>query len=190
MSARGPRTLPVVFLGAAAIVAVLALPLEAAAAQDQLVPAQDETSLLGAARAQGGGDLEPRPVASEGMLAGPNARLHLAHFARQGGTPSAWNRPSIADTLPDSAATLANAGRRKRQGLSPCRLGRAVLWRLYLADCRRTQRRGRRRDRHCARRPTAAPKSNPLRLRPQCHPAVRPAFGSVRHARIALFFFD
>src|SRR6202034_1095955 len=103
---RGPRTLPVVFLGAAAIVAVLALPLEAAAAQDQLVPAQDETSLLGAARAQGA------VIWSHGRSLQKECSLvptpdYISAFRAAGWDTFRLNRPSIIDTLPDSAATLA-----------------------------------------------------------------------------------
>jgi hypothetical protein len=47
-----------------------------AAAQAQLVPAQDASSLLGAQAGPRRSDLEPRSVARTGGLAGPDARIH------------------------------------------------------------------------------------------------------------------
>jgi len=53
MWAHSPSTFCVAFLCVAAAVVTAAFPGEAAALEDQLVPAQDEAVLLGAARAHG-----------------------------------------------------------------------------------------------------------------------------------------
>ena len=59
----------------AAVIAVATLSPELGAAQAQLVPAQDASSLLGAQAGPRRSDLEPRSVARTGGLAGPDARI-------------------------------------------------------------------------------------------------------------------
>src|ERR1700752_2888247 len=107
MLARSPCTICVAFLWmAAAVVIAATFPVEAAAAQDQLVPAQDQASLLGAARARGA------VIWSHGRSLQKECSLvptpdYISAFRAAGWDTFRLNRPSIIDTLPDSAATLA-----------------------------------------------------------------------------------
>src|SRR3984957_21345741 len=116
MLPRSSRTLSVVFFGVVVIVAALAFPLDAAAAQDQVVPAQDEASLLGGERAQGA------VIWSHGRSLQKECSLvptpdYIAAFRAAGWDTFRLNRPSIADTLAESAAALAGeAERLKYQG--------------------------------------------------------------------------
>src|SRR5271156_639358 len=107
MLARSPCTFCVAFLCmVAAVVTAGAFPVAAAAAQDQLVPAQDEASLLGAARAQG------VVIWSHGRSLQKECSLvptpdYISAFHAAGWDTFRLNRPSTIDTLPDSAAVLA-----------------------------------------------------------------------------------
>jgi pimeloyl-ACP methyl ester carboxylesterase len=96
-----PRALLVACLCIAAT-----LPPETAAAQAQLVPAQDAASLLGGERAQGA------VVWSHGRSLRKECSLvptpdYIGAFRAAGWDTFRLNRPSIADTLPESAAALA-----------------------------------------------------------------------------------
>jgi hypothetical protein len=107
MLARSPFTFGVAFLCmAAAVVTAGPLSVQATAAQDQLVPAQDKASLLGAARAQGA------VVWSHGRSLQKECSLaptpdYISAFRAAGWDTFRLNRPSVIDNLPDSAATLA-----------------------------------------------------------------------------------
>ena len=107
MLARSPCTSYVAFsCMVAAIITVMGLPLNAAAAQDMLVPAQDEASLLGGERAQGA------VIWSHGRSLQKECSLvptpdYISAFRAAGWDTFRLNRPSVIDNLPDSAATLA-----------------------------------------------------------------------------------
>jgi pimeloyl-ACP methyl ester carboxylesterase len=90
----------------AAAVAAATLPLETAAMQAELVPAQDAASLLGGERAQGAVIWSHgRSLQQEGSLV-PTPE-YIGAFRAAGWDTFRLNRPSIADTLPESAAALA-----------------------------------------------------------------------------------
>jgi pimeloyl-ACP methyl ester carboxylesterase len=88
------------------VVAAAILPLEPAAAQTQLVPAQDNASLLGGDQAQGA------VIWSHGRSLQKECSLvptpdYIGVFRAAGWDTFRLNRPSIADTLSASAAALA-----------------------------------------------------------------------------------
>jgi pimeloyl-ACP methyl ester carboxylesterase len=100
------------------VVAALApgIPLPTAAAQNQLVPAQEAASLLGVEHAQGA------VIWSHGRSLQKECSLvptpdYIAAFRVAGWDTFRLNRPSVTDTLPDSASALASeAEALKRQG--------------------------------------------------------------------------
>src|ERR1700742_2611417 len=106
MFARSPSTFCVAFLCMAAAVTAAVLSAQAAAGQDQLVPAQNEASLLGAARAQGAVIWSHgRSLQKEcSMVPTPD---YISAFHVAGWDTYRLNRPSIIDNLQDSAAMLA-----------------------------------------------------------------------------------
>jgi pimeloyl-ACP methyl ester carboxylesterase len=88
------------------VVAAAILPLEPAAAQTQLVPAQDNASLLGGDQAQGA------VIWSHGRSLQKECSLvptpdYIGVFRAAGWDTFRLNRPSIADTLSASAVALA-----------------------------------------------------------------------------------
>ena len=90
----------------AAVIAAAALSLEMSAAQAQLVPAQDAASLVGAKREQGA------VIWSHGRSLEQEASLdptpeYIGAFRAAGWDTFRLNRPSITDTLTESAAALA-----------------------------------------------------------------------------------
>jgi pimeloyl-ACP methyl ester carboxylesterase len=91
---------------AAAIVTAEAFPGEASTAQGQLVPVQDEASVLGASRAQGAVIWSHgRSLQKEcSMVPTPD---YISAFSAAGWDTFRLNRPSIIDNLSDSATTLA-----------------------------------------------------------------------------------
>ena len=188
MLSRSSRTLSVVFLGVAAIVTALALPLEAAAAQDQLVPARDEASLLGGERAQGA------VIWSHGRSLQTECSLvptpdYISAFRAAGWDTFRLNRPSSIDTLPDSAAALASeAEGLKRRGyrrvvLAGQSFGAFIS--LIAADHSDAV------DAVIATAPAAygSAQSNPFGYGLNAT-RLYDLLGAVRHARVALFFFD
>jgi pimeloyl-ACP methyl ester carboxylesterase len=105
MLPRSPRTLLVPFLYMAVVIAAGALPIETAAAQVQLVPAQDVASLLGGGRAQGA------VIWSHGRSLQKECSLvptpdYIGAFRAAGWDTFRVNRPSITDTLSESASAL------------------------------------------------------------------------------------
>jgi len=116
MLLRSPRTLVVPFLSMAAVIAAAALPIETAAAQAQLVPAQDAASLIGGGRAQGA------VIWSHGRSLQKECSLvptpdYISAFRAAGWDTFRLNRPSITDTLSESAGALAGeADALKRRG--------------------------------------------------------------------------
>src|ERR1700722_15189500 len=106
MSPRFSCTLLSAFLSTATIVAATAFPLETVVAQVTLVPAQDTASLLGGGRARGA------VIWSHGRSLQKECSLvptpdYIAAFRAAGWDTFRLNRPSIADTLAESAAALA-----------------------------------------------------------------------------------
>jgi pimeloyl-ACP methyl ester carboxylesterase len=90
------------------VVAAAPLSREAAAAHAELVPAQDTASLLGGGRAQGA------VIWSHGRSLQKECDLaptpdYIGAFRAAGWDTFRLNRPSIVDTLQDSAAALAGA---------------------------------------------------------------------------------
>jgi pimeloyl-ACP methyl ester carboxylesterase len=188
MLPRSSRTLSVVFFGVVVIVAALAFPLDAAAAQDQLVPAQDEASLLGGERAQGA------VIWSHGRSLQKECSLvptpdYISAFRAAGWDTFRLNRPSIIDTLPDSAAMLAD----EAEGLKHRGYRRVVLAgqsfgafiSLIAADHSDAV------DAVIATAPAAygSAQSNPFGYGLNAT-RLYDLLGAVRHARVALFFFD
>jgi len=189
MLARSPCTFCVAFLCmVAAAVTAAAFPVEAAAAQDQLVPAQDEASLLGAERAHGA------VIWSHGRSLQKECSLvptpdYISAFRAAGWDTFRLNRPSIIDTLPDSAATLAG----EAEGLKHRGYRRVVLAgqsfgafiSLIAAD------RSDAVDAVIATAPAAygSAQSNPWGYSLNAT-RLYDLLGTVRHARVALFFFD
>src|ERR1700722_3552597 len=116
MSPRFFCTLLSAFLSTVTIVAATAFPPEAAGAQAVLVPAQDTASLLGGGRGRGA------EIWSHGRSLQKECSLvptpdYIAAFRAAGWDTFRLNRPSIADTLAESAAALAGeAERLKYQG--------------------------------------------------------------------------
>src|ERR1700675_3445075 len=107
MLLRSPRTLVVPFLYMAAVIAAVALPIETAAAQTALVPAQDAASLLGGERAQGA------VIWSHGRSLQKECALaptpdYIGGFRTAGWDTFRLNRPRSADTQAASGAALAD----------------------------------------------------------------------------------
>jgi pimeloyl-ACP methyl ester carboxylesterase len=187
MFPRCPRTVCVAVLCVVAAVATAgAFPVEAAA--DQLVPAQDEASLLGGERAQGA------VIWSHGRSLQKECSLvptpdYISAFRAAGWDTFRLNRPSIIDTLPDSAATLA----RQAEGLKQRGYRRVVLAgqsfgafiSLIAADNSDAV------DAVIATAPAAygSAQSNPFGYGLNAT-RLYDLLGSVRRARVALFFFD
>jgi len=97
------------------VVVAAILPLEPAAAQTQLVPAQDNASLLGGDRAQGA------VIWSHGRSLQKKCSLvptpdYIGVFRAAGWDTFRLNRPSIADTLSASAAALAGEAEALKHG--------------------------------------------------------------------------
>jgi pimeloyl-ACP methyl ester carboxylesterase len=100
------RIIPVGSFCIAAFVAATALPLATAAAQAELVPAQDAAGLIGGERAQGAVIWSHgRSLQNECALA-PTPD-YIGAFRQAGWDTFRLNRPSIADALPESATALA-----------------------------------------------------------------------------------
>jgi pimeloyl-ACP methyl ester carboxylesterase len=107
MLPRFPPTLLVASCCMGMVVAAAILPLEPAAAQTQLVPAQDNASLLGGDQAQGA------VIWSHGRSLQKECSLvptpdYIGVFRAAGWDTFRLNRPSIVDTLSTSAAALAD----------------------------------------------------------------------------------
>jgi pimeloyl-ACP methyl ester carboxylesterase len=189
MLARSLCTFRVAFLCMmAAAVTAAAFPVEAAAAQDQLVPAQDEAILLGAARAQGA------VIWSHGRSLQKECSLvptpdYISAFRAAGWDTFRLNRPSIIDTLPDSAATLA----REAEGLKHRGYRRVVLAGQSFGGFISLIAAGRSDavDAVIATAPAAYgnAQSNPFGYGLNAT-RLYDLLGAVRHARVALFFFD
>jgi pimeloyl-ACP methyl ester carboxylesterase len=189
MLARSPCTVCVAFICmATAVVIASAFPVEAAAAQDQLVPAQDEASLLGAARAQGA------VIWSHGRSLQKECSLvptpdYISAFRAAGWDIFRLNRPSIIDTLPDSAATLA----REAEGLKYKGYRRVALAGQSFGGFISLIAAGRSDavDAVIATAPAAygSAQSNPFGYGLNAT-RLYDLLGAVRHARVALFFFD
>jgi pimeloyl-ACP methyl ester carboxylesterase len=189
MLARSPCTFCVAFFSmVATVVTAAAFPVEAAAAQDQLVPAQDETSLLGAARAQGA------VIWSHGRSLQKECSLvptpdYISAFRAAGWDTFRLNRPSIIDTLPDSAAMLA----REAEGLKHRGYRRVVLAGQSFGGFISLIAAGRSDavDAVIATAPAAygSAQSNPFGYGLNAT-RLYDLLGAVRHARVALFFFD
>jgi len=106
MLLRSPRILLVASLSLAAIVAAAALPLGGAAAQTRLVPAEAAASLLGGGQARGA------VIWSHGRSLQKECSLvptpdYIGAFRAAGWDTFRLNRPSITDTLSESAGALA-----------------------------------------------------------------------------------
>jgi pimeloyl-ACP methyl ester carboxylesterase len=189
MLARSPCTSCVVFLRmVAAVVTAASLPVEAAAAQDQLVPAQNEAIVLGAARAQGA------VIWSHGRSLQKECSLvptpdYISAFRAAGWDTFRLNRPSIIDTLQDSAAALA----REAEGLKHRGYRRVVLAGQSFGGFISLIAAGRSDavDAVIATAPAAygSVQSNPWGYGLNAT-GLYDLLGAVRHARVALFFFD
>src|ERR1700676_4571257 len=108
MLSHSPRTTLVAALSMGALVAAAALPIAAAAAQVELVPAQDAASLIGGERAQGAVIWSHgRSLRTECSQA-PTPD-YIGAFREAGWDTFRLNRPSVVDTLTDSAATLSES---------------------------------------------------------------------------------
>jgi pimeloyl-ACP methyl ester carboxylesterase len=189
MLARSRCTFCLAFLCiVAAAVTASAIPIEAAGAQDQLVPAQDEASLLGAARAQGAVIWSHgRSLQSEcSLVPTPD---YISAFRTAGWDVFRLNRPSIIDTLPDSAAALA----REAEGLKQRGYRRVVLAGQSFGGFISLIAAGRSDavDAVIATAPAAygSAESNPFAYGLNAT-RLYDLLGAVRHARVALFFFD
>jgi pimeloyl-ACP methyl ester carboxylesterase len=90
----------------AAVIAAAALSLEMSAAQAQLVPAQDAASLVGAKRAQGAVIWSHGRSLEQEVSLDPTPE-YIGAFRAAGWDTFRPNRPSITDTLTESAAALA-----------------------------------------------------------------------------------
>lgn len=189
MLARSPTTSCVAFsCMVAAIITALGLPFDAAAAQDQLVPAQDEASLLGGERAQGA------VIWSHGRSLQKECSLvptpdYISAFRAAGWDTFRLNHPSIIDTLPDSAATLVG----EAEGLKHRGYRRVVLAGQSFGAFISLIAAGRSDsvDAVIATAPAAygSAQSNPFGYGRNAT-RLYDLLGTVRHARVALFFFD
>jgi pimeloyl-ACP methyl ester carboxylesterase len=157
-------------------------------AQDQLVPAQDEASLLGAAQAQGA------VVWSHGRSLQKECSLaptpdYISAFRAAGWDTFRLNRPSIIDNLPDSAATLAQeAEDLKHRGYRGVVLaGQSFGGFISLIAAGRSAAV----DAVIATAPAAcgSGQSNPWGCGLNAS-RLYDLLGAVQHARVALFFFD
>jgi pimeloyl-ACP methyl ester carboxylesterase len=189
MLARSHCTFCLVFLSmVATAVTTASFPVAAAAAQDQLVPAQDEASLLGTARAQGA------VIWSHGRSLQKECSLvptpdYISAFRAAGWDTFRLNRPSIIDTLPDSAATLAQ----EAEGLKHRGYRRVVLAGQSFGGFISLIAAGRSDaiDAVIATAPAAygSAQSNPFGYGLNAT-RLYDLLGAIRHARVALFFFD
>jgi len=169
---------------------VMAAPLsfKTAAAQDQLVPAQDAASLLGGERAQGA------VIWSHGRSLQKECSLvptpdYISAFRAAGWDTFRLNRPSIIDTLPDSAAVLAGAA----EGLKQRGYRRIVLAGQSFGAFISLIAAGRSDaiDAVIGTAPAAygSAESNPAGYA-QNATRLYQLLGTVRRARVALFFFE
>jgi pimeloyl-ACP methyl ester carboxylesterase len=189
MLARSPCAFCFAFLCvAAAVVTAAALSVQTAAAQDQLVPAQNEASLLGAALAQGA------VIWSHGRSLQKECSLapmpeYISAFRAVGWDTFRLNRPRIIDNLPDSAATLAQeAEDLKHRGYRRVVLaGQSFGGFIALIAAGRSDAV----DAVIATAPAAygSAQSNPFGYSLNAA-RLYDLLGAVRHARVALFFFD
>ncbi|SRR6266851_1364484 len=101
-----PRTFLVACLYMSAILTAAALPLETAAAQTRLVPAQDAASLLGGGRANGAVIWSHGRSLQKECSQAPTPD-YIGAFRAAGWDTFRLNRPSITDTMPESARALA-----------------------------------------------------------------------------------
>jgi pimeloyl-ACP methyl ester carboxylesterase len=172
----------------AAALAVAVFPVEAASAQDQLVPAQEEASLLGATRAQGA------VIWSHGRSLQKECSLvptpdYISAFRAAGWDTFRLNRPSVIDTLPDSAAVLAG----EAEGLKHRGYRRVILAGQSFGAFISLIAAGRSDavDGVIATAPAAygSAQSNPFGYGLNAT-RLYDLLGSVRHARVALFFFE
>jgi len=189
MLAPSPCTFCVAFLCmAAAVVTATASSAQAAAAQYQLVPAQNEPSLLGAARAQGA------VIWSHGRSLQKECSLvptpdYISAFRAAGWDTFRLNRPSIIDNLPDSAAALAQ----EAEGLKHRGYRRVILAGQSFGGFISLIAAGRSDavDAVIATAPAAygSGQSNPSSYGLNAT-RLYDLLGAIRHARVALFFFD
>ena len=172
----------------AAIVAAAPQSMGPAAAQTELVPAQDAASLLGGERAQGAVIWSHgRSLQKECALA-PTPE-YIGGFRTAGWDTFRLNRPRIADTQPASGAALAEAAEAlKHQGYRRVVLaGQSFGAFISLIAAARSEAV----DAMIATAPAAygSAESNPGGFA-QNATALYELLGAVRHARIALFFFE
>ena len=188
MSPRFSCTLLSAFLSTATIVAATAFPLETVVAQVTLVPAQDTASLLGGGRARGA------VIWSHGRSLQKECSLvptpdYIAAFRAAGWDTFRLNRPSIADTLAESAAALAGeAERLKYQGYRRVVVaGQSFGAFISLIAAGRSDAI----DAVIATAPAAygSSQSNPQGYGLNAT-RLYDLLGNVRHARVALFFFE
>ena len=188
MSPRFFCTLLSAFLSTVTIVAATAFPPEAAGAQAVLVPAQDTASLLGGGRARGA------VIWSHGRSLQKECSLvptpdYIAAFRAAGWDTFRLNRPSIADTLAESAAALAGeAERLKYQGYRRVVVaGQSFGAFISLIAAGRSDAI----DAVIATAPAAygSSQSNPQGYGLNAT-RLYDLLGNVRHARVALFFFE
>jgi pimeloyl-ACP methyl ester carboxylesterase len=106
MLSNSPRVILVAACCMAALVAAAALPLDSAAAQTELVPAQDAARLTGGERAQGAVIWSHGRSLQKECAQAPTPD-YIGAFREAGWDTFRLNRASIADTLPESAAALA-----------------------------------------------------------------------------------
>ena len=172
----------------AVFVAATVLPRETAAAQPEFVPAQDAAGLLGGERAQGAVIWSHgRSLRTECSQA-PTPD-YIGAFREAGWDTFRLNRPSIADTLPESAAALAGeAEALKHKGYRRVVLaGQSFGAFISLIAAGHTVAV----DGVIGTAPAAygSAQSNPLGYGLN---AIRlyDLLGAVRHARVALFFFE
>jgi pimeloyl-ACP methyl ester carboxylesterase len=188
MSPRFLSTLLSAFLSTAAIVAATAFPTETAAAQDILAPAQDTASLLGGIRAQGA------VIWSHGRSLQKECSLvptpdYIAAFRAAGWDTFRLNRPSVADTLAQSAAALAGAaeGLKHRGYRHVVVAGQSFGAFISLIAAGRS-------DAIDAVIATAPAAYGSAQSNPQGYglnaTRLYDLLGNVRHARVALFFFE
>lgn len=186
MLPRSSRTLLV--LSFIAVVAAAALSSETAAAQAQLVPAQDAASLLGVERAQGAVIWSHgRSLQKEcSMVPTPD---YIGAFRAAGWDTFRLNRPSASDTLAESANALAGeAETLKRRGYRRVVLaGQSFGGFIALIAAGRSDAV----DAVIATAPAAygSARSNPIGYGLNAT-QLYDVLGAVRRARVALFFFE
>jgi hypothetical protein len=100
------RTILVASFCTAAFLVATALPHETAAAQTELVPAQDAAGLIGGEGAQGAVIWSHGRSLQTECSQAPTPD-YIGAFREAGWDTFRLNRPSSADTLPESAAALA-----------------------------------------------------------------------------------